>query len=218
VSGRRSTVVVGGWLMAALLGGHGALPGAIPGEGAMRAGRPHAAHPGHTLTAEPDTLPTGRGSLREEQLSLLLADGAVVLRVTPLSPSVARLSAPDTETRLTALLRTFEERRGGEHGGTVFLVTFVTPEEGLAFRPDEITLIHAGIREAAEITLPLTAGWDALTLRPREPQSALLHFPVEVDFHEGFRIEYGITSTADWGRVLPLLRTEEARVRAGSQR
>jgi hypothetical protein len=46
-------------------------------------------------------VPAGFGSLRQEEITLTLTVGSVLVKVTPLAESVIRLTAPDTYQRLS---------------------------------------------------------------------------------------------------------------------
>lgn len=159
-----------------------------------------------------DSLPSGFGSLRQEAVSVALVAGDVQLRITPLDPSVLKLTAPDTESRLTAVL----ERAGGFRAGTTaLLVSAYTEQPAAPFEPRDLRIDLRGRRLIIDEIYPITPEWGTGQLRQRTPMTAVYRFEGEVRWlEEGPRFEYVSTSNDGWTGVLPTLDVERARVRA----
>ena len=163
-------------------------------------------------SAPSDSLPSGFGSLRQEAVSLTLISGAVQLRITPLDPSVLKLTAPDTESRLAAML----ERSGGVRTGTTaLLVAAYTDEPAAPFEPRDLGIYLRGRQLLTTRIHPITPEWGTGQLRQRTPMTAVYRFEGEVRWlEEGPRFEYLSTSSDAWTGILPTLDVERARVRA----
>jgi hypothetical protein len=170
-----------------------------------------AAFPGSEALPS-DTLPSGFGSLRQDAVSVDLVSGDVRIRITPLDPSVVRLTAPDTESRLEATL----ERAGGvQPRTTAILVTAYTEAPAATFEPRDVRLELRGRRLPIRDVRPISPEWGTGQLRQRSQVSAVYRFEGEVRWlEEGPRFEYLDTSNDGWRGILPTLDVERARVRA----
>jgi len=172
--------------------------------------------PASVASADPsapsDSLPSGFGSLRQEAVSVTLVSGGVQLRITPLDPSVLKLTAPDTETRLMSVL----QRAGGSRPGTTaLLVSAYTEEPAAPFEPRDLRLDLRGRRLIIEEVHPITPEWGTGQLRQRTPVTAVYRFDGQVRWlEEGPRFGYLSASNDGWTGVLPTLDVERARVRA----
>ncbi|MEX0935423.1 MAG: hypothetical protein WD013_00875, partial [Gemmatimonadota bacterium] len=84
-------------------------------------------------------LPTGLGTLRQDDISITLRRGDLQIRVTPLEESITRLTAPDTYERLSALERghqdIFRETTGSAVPFQLFLVSLFSESTEVAFEP-----------------------------------------------------------------------------------
>jgi len=166
-------------------------------------------------SAPSDSLPSGFGSLRQEAVSVTLVAGDVQLRITPLDPSVLKLTAPDTESRLTAV---FERAGGFRAGTTALLVSAYTEQPAAPFEPRDLRIDLPGRRLIIDEVHPITPEWGTGQLRQRTPMTAVYRFEGEVRWlEEGPRFGYGPTSNDGWTGVLPALDLERARVRARSR-
>ncbi|HEV2132025.1 MAG TPA: hypothetical protein VGR27_13015 [Longimicrobiaceae bacterium] len=165
--------------------------------------------------------PAGFGTLRQDQFTLELRDGAVLLRATPLEEEVIRLAAPDTYRRLTGLA---EQQRAalrerplpgvGSGSPVLLLVSFFSREGGAAFEPSEVAIESGGQLLRPLRVEGLTPGWGEQRLRAQEPQSAIYVFGSALDLGQPFVLRYGTRSTEGWREILPLLREENSRARA----
>ena len=171
-----------------------------------------------------DLPPAGLGSLRQDEFSVALSDEPLMIKLTPLTEQVIRLSAPDTYERLRALRasRSAEAENLTEgRGGELFLVSFFSRDGNVEYRPEELQLSHRGrtLRPAGIISL--TTGWGQQLLQPQQTQSAIYVFEGGFDYGLPITLRYGVIQSDDWQRqVLPRLEDERARVasRAGGIR
>jgi hypothetical protein len=187
----------------------GALQGCAAGP-VPRGPAPTSARPEELL------IPSGYGSLRQEQITLTLETGELQLKVTPLEEWVTRLTAPDTWTRLSGLGATHREEAERRLGGPVslFLVSFFTRVPGTPFRPDDVELVHRGRRLRPLLIRPVTSGWGAQRLEAQETQVAVYAFAAELDLQQPLTVEYGLESATGWDEILRLLEAERGRARA----
>ncbi len=169
-------------------------------------------------SAEADVLPSGFGTLQQDDITVGLEVGAVQLRVTPLAPWILPLLAPETERRLRA---TATRAGGGAAGAHLpVLVSFFTDAAGgVPFEPAELVLVNRGRRFRAETIEGLTAGWEQSRLDQGRPAQALFLYDRAVDLEMELGVEFGGSRSDEWSSIAPRLQAEAARVRAraGSQ-
>ena len=89
-------------------------------------------------------LPSGFGTLRQEDVSLSLTSGDLRLMVTPLHESVTHVTAPDTQRRLSGLVQAHAPSAGGDGSG-LFLVSFFSERPDVRFVPEEVQFDHREI-------------------------------------------------------------------------
>jgi hypothetical protein len=185
---------------------------------------PPPAVPGDPVAlADPDAelVPTGFGSLRQDDFSVEVTDHVLHVKVTPLTEEVIRLAAPDTYERLHALARSradAAERLTEARGAELFLVSFFSRSPNVEYRPDELQLTHRGRTLRPAGILPLTSGWGRHLLEPQQTQSAIYVFERPFDYALPIVIRYGLQQNDDWQRqVLPRLDDERTRVLSRSQ-
>ncbi len=159
------------------------------------------------------SLPSGYGTLRQEDVSLTLATEDVRLMVTPLDESVVRVTAPDTERRLSGLVAA-HALPGESDGHGLFLVQFFSDRPDIRFEPDEVQLTSQGFRMRPAAIIPLTPSWGEHRLRQREPEMAIYRFGGSIDLESDLVLSYGLRDTSQWGSILPRVQAERARVRS----
>ena len=173
--------------------------------------------PGNAARAADELLvPSGFGSLRQDDITLALDAGDLQLKVTPLEEWVIRLTAPDTWSRLSALAVTSRpevERRTGDPA-SLFLVSFFSRVPGATFRPDDVELVNRGRRLRPVLIRPVTSGWGAQRLEPEEAQLAVYAFSADVDLEQPLLLEYGLETGSGWEEILRRLEAERSRARA----
>jgi hypothetical protein len=158
-------------------------------------------------------LPTGFGTLRQEDVSISLSSGDLRLFVTPLRRSVTHVTAPDTEQRLDALAQA-HGASGREDGTGLFLVSLYSDRPDVGFVPEDVQLIAQGFRLRPTSIQPLTPAWGERRLRQREPALAVYDFGASVDLEQEIVLVYGLAQSSQWSSILPRIQAERARVRA----
>jgi hypothetical protein len=158
-------------------------------------------------------LPSGYGTLRQEDVSLTLVSGDLQLMVTPLHRSVTRVTAPDTERRLEALADA-HATVGDASGSSLFLVSLFSNRPDVGFDPEEIQLVAQGFRLRPAAITPLTPSWGERRVGQREQVMAVYRYAGSVDLESGLVLVYGLQETSQWDAILPRIQAERARVRA----
>ncbi len=164
-----------------------------------------------------DDLPAGRGTLRQNEVSVTLRRGELQIRVTPLGESVIRVTAPDTYERLAALGRGHQEIFAEQTGTAVplqlFLVSLFSESTEVAFEPEALTLVNRGLRYRPTEIRAVTPGWDSRLLTPRRALMAVYAFPHDLNLELEMEVEYQEIRSRAWQDVLPLIQRERARLR-----
>ena len=161
----------------------------------------------------PGDLPSGYGTLRQEDVSITLVSGDLQLMVTPLHESVTHVTAPDTERRLDALVDAY----GGpvnEDGSSLFLVSFFSDRPDARFDPEEVQLIVRGFRLRPATITPLTPSWGEHRVDQREQVMAVYRFPGSIDLESDVVLGYGLQESSQWSSILSRIQAERGRVRA----
>jgi hypothetical protein len=158
-------------------------------------------------------LPPALGTLRQEDISLGLTSGDLRLVVTPLHVSVTRVTAPDTQRRLEALVEAHAVP-GSDDGTGLFLVSFYSNRPDTSFEPEEVQLLSRGFRYRPVQVTPLTPTWGERRVRQREPAMAVYRFAATIDLEADLVLAYRDQRSAQWGAILPRIQAERARVRA----
>jgi hypothetical protein len=204
---RRNTIA-----LALLLAGAGAActaAAAIPGEsGAAIAPLP-----------QQEEVPPGYGTLKQDEVTLSLRSGPLLIKVTPLAENVIRLLAPDTYTRLHGLAasRAADAAQSAMRTPELFLVSFFSYQPDVAFQPEGVQLVHQGQLLRPVAILPITTGFGSQRLAQQDNQSAVFAYESPIDYDQVFTVRYGDAESGNWSNVLSLLRTERNKVmsRAG---
>lgn len=159
----------------------------------------------------------GYGTLRQDEFTVSLRSGALLVKVTPLTEAVIRLAAPDTYDRLHALA---ESRRSEAATATtpsepeLFLVSFFSYEPNVEFRPEDLQLVQQGRLLRARAVLPVTPGWGKQRLQQQETQIAVYAFGEAIDYEQPLVVRYGMEESRGWERIVQVLEVERAKVRA----
>jgi hypothetical protein len=162
-------------------------------------------------------VPPGYGQLRQDEITVSLRNGPLLIKVTPLDEGVIRLLAPD---RYDALHRLVESRRAeaatqaAVDAPELFLVSFFSYEPDIVFQPEDLQLTYQGKILRAAAMLPMTTGFGRQRLQQQENQSAIYAFAERIDYGQPFVVRYGFQQSDEWLRILPKLEVERGKVRA----
>ena len=183
---------------------------------------PRLAAQGGSLSASPDTIPAGFGSLRRDDIVMRLATDQLQLQILPLDERVIRLLATDTYRSLEQLLESRRQditeaaRRAGLANPTLVMVTFFGLAPGARFNPEDVQLQSRGRLFRPVEIVPLSPTWNTLQLDQRQQAVAIYLYDDGLSWLEDLSASYQ-TSAASWTRALQVLEQERARVRARAQ-
>jgi hypothetical protein len=165
--------------------------------------------------AATDSVVLSGTTLRQEDVTVEVRAGTVVVRVVPLAEAVVSLLAPDTRQRLEALrtLHTDLPVGVGAGGRELFLVSFFSNQPDVPFTAEDLQVIQHGAPRAPLRIAPVTAGWGTQRLRQREAQAAVYEFAGGLAYEQPMIIRYGASESGDWRRAAGLLERERARLR-----
>lgn len=159
----------------------------------------------------------GTGTLRQDEITIQLTSGDLQVKVTPLTESVIRTTAPDTYRLLSGLAGRFNPeavRRTGSDDPTLFLVSFFSDRPEVPFVPEELQVIAQGTRRRPDAILPVTPSWGQRRIEQRDTEMAVYAFGSEVDLESDIIVVYGLVESAQWRSILPRVQAERARARA----
>ena len=132
--------------------------------------------------------PAGYGTLSQDQITIGITAGTLLIKLVPLDEWVIRLTAPDTYQRLNSykvsrgeeILR--RARRSGERGWPqVFLVSFFTRSYEESFEPNDLQIRNQSFIYRPLNIIPITPEFNRERLRQQDTQMALYLFTEEID-------------------------------------
>lgn len=158
-------------------------------------------------------LPPGFGSLRQDQITITVQSGDLLVKVTPLVESVIRLLAPDTYRRLHALAERYA--KPDEPGPrALFAVEFFSYQQNIAFTPEDVRITHQARQLTADAIHPVTSGFGRQQLQQQQPQMAVYVFEAQFAYELPIIVHYALQQSDEWVRILPKLEEERAKARA----
>jgi len=160
-------------------------------------------------------LPPGYGTLRQEDVSMVIASGDLQLMVTPLDASVTHVTAPDTERRLSGLANAHATDPASDGDG-LFLVSFFSDQPDVVFLPEEVQFISRGLRVRPRDITPVTPSWGERRVGQRQTEMAVYSFGDGVDLESTLILAYRFDQSNQWSVILPRIQAERARARARS--
>lgn len=204
---------------AAAVAGCGAPP--VPASSAQSAPRPLVV-PGR---ATPDTtaaalIPVGYGSLRQDDIAIILQPSGVRVAAIPLDESVIRTLAPDSYRALRATEDSKRDeiaRRASVRGirnPRVWYVSFTGLVPDARFVPNDFTVTSGGRDYRPFDVIGITPGFSEQRLQPRETQRCLLLFDDQVDVSQPVTVSMGSERNTDWETTLQRIETERSTIRA----
>ena len=171
-------------------------------------------------TAGRELLPPGYGSLRQDDLSLHIDAGTVLIRALPLDEGLIRLLTPDSYRAIHDLKESSRNeidaiaRRHGGRPVSAWLISFYGVEPNARFTSGDITITSAGRDFRPYDILALTVGFGENRLKQRETQSAIYVFDGDVQVNQPLSISYQGGVDGSWDQVLQVIERERAMVRA----
>ncbi len=170
-----------------------------------------------------DTVPTGYGTLRRDDIVARFSTGTVEIQILPLDQQVIRLLAPDTYRSLSELVRSRAAdiadaaQRGGTERPTLVMVTFLGVVPQARFNPDELNITSRGRLFRPIGVVPLSPTWSSFQLDARQQAAAIYLFEPGISVREEMTVSYQGMSSDAWTRSIRLLDQERARVKARAQ-
>lgn len=163
-----------------------------------------------------DLVPPGHGTLTQDQITLRIQKEDLLIKVTPLAESVIRLTAPDTYARLHGLvLSRGSQASRGDSSQDLFLVSFFSYQPDVRYEPEDLLLVNRGLRYRPRGIAPVTPSWGTQRLGQQETRMAIYAFDGPLELDRDLVVEYQTVRNEIWrNRIVPLLQTEEAKVRA----
>ena len=178
-----------------------------------------AAAPAALAAQGSDLPPAGFGSLRQDQVAVMITTENLAVRVLPLDERVIRLLAPDTYSSLHALVQSrtaaiaAAARTVGRDSAAAFFVTFFGLQPQTSFVPDQVSIQSQGIFYRPLGILPLSPQWNDARLDQRQQASAIYLFDPTIPVSLTFTVSYG-PSSATFDNAITLLQSERTRVLA----
>ena len=168
-------------------------------------------------------LPSGFGSLSQNELALRVRNDEIEIRFVPLDPRITPLLARDAYQSLRSLVETNRRAidsvaaRAGVAQPGLALVSFFGQRPDVRFDPQTLTLLIRNRVFRPLGLIPLNAKFTSQQLGVREQASALYLFEETIPVDDSFILTYGALSSEDWQRKQPILDRERARVAARSR-
>lgn len=163
-------------------------------------------------------VPAGFGTLLQDQISLRLQSGRLLIKVTPLAENIIRLTAPDTYERLRGLAAIHGPRASRTALGSepsLFLVSLFSYQPDVTYEPEDLQLVNRGLRLRPEGIAPISPSWGTQRLGQQEARMAVYAFPGEMEWESELIVEYQELRNETWrDQILPILEVEKAKVRA----
>lgn len=216
----RAVAMLGVVAMAACGGQSPATGGPTPAVGAPAVAR--GTQPADQ-TPTSGLIPPGLGTLRQDDISIVIETGSVRISALPLDESVIRTLAPDSYRALHLYAEDNRRRvaqRASMHGirdPRVWYVQFDGLAADARFVWNDLTVTSGGRDFRPADVVPLTSGFGAERLQPRERQRGLLIFEEGVDAAQPLAVSVGTARNMDWDLgttgILRKLDTERASIR-----
>lgn len=180
-------------------------------QGAAQQPVPSTAVPADTT----ELVQPGFGTLKQDEFTIGIRSGDLLVKITPLDEQVIRLAAPDTYKRLHALAESrradaLKQSRGNQP--ELFMVSFFSYSPDVDFNPEAVQLDYNGKLLRAVAIMPLTPSWGKQRLGQQETQAAVYVFDEPIDFQLPLVLRYGADENRDWQRVIPRLQVERGKI------
>ena len=171
-------------------------------------------------------IPPMLGTLKQDEVSIILQPEGVRVTAIPLDESIIRTLAPDSYRTLHGQYeshRTLIVQRGQLRGirePHAWYVGFYGLAPNARFVPTDFTVTAGGREYRPFDVIPITSGFGTQRLQPRESQYGLLLFEEGVDPNQPLVVTMGAERNRDWsndpatGSILTKIEAERANIRA----
>ncbi len=163
-------------------------------------------------------MPAGLGTLREDEFTISLRSGSLLIKVTPLNEAVIRTAAPDTYDRLRKMAESrraeAERRAGAAPALELFKVSFFSYDPDVEYQPEGLQITHQGRQLRGAAILPLTTAFGRQRLKQQETQSAIYAFATAIDYQLPITARYDMDQSDAWSGIIQKLEVERAKILA----
>ena len=170
-------------------------------------------------------VPVGLGTLKQEDLAIVLQPNGVRVTAIPLDENVIRTLAPDSYRTLRATLENKRQQvmqiasLRGVRDPRVWYVVFTGLVPDARFIPTDITVTSGGREYRPIDVIGLLNGFSEHRLQPRETQRALVIFDESLDVAQSIVVIMGSERNTDWSTdrsdsILSRIEAERAQIRA----
>lgn len=191
----------------------------LPAQGAI---------PGRRITQDSTSsalVPAGYGTLRQDDISIVLQPNGVRVTAIPLDESVIRVLAPDSYRSLHAILESKRQQilqRAASHNvrdPRVWYLSFTGLVPDARFVPTDITVTSGGREYRPLEVIGLSPGFAEQRLQPRQTEKGLLIFDEALDVTQPITVTIGAERNTDWSNdrgdsILSKIESERAQIRA----
>ncbi len=166
-------------------------------------------------------IPAGYGTLREDEFTVSLRSGSLLIKVTPLAEEVIRTAAPDTYDRLHKMAASRQaeaERKAGPAAHLqLFKVSFFSYEQDVEYQPENLQITHQGRQLRAAAILPLRPTFGRQRLAQQASEDAIYVFNLKVDYLLPMTVRYNQDQGDQWTSIVQKLEVERAKIAARSR-
>lgn len=167
-------------------------------------------------------VPVNLGSLRQDDIAIVLQPTGVRVSALPLDESIIRTLAPDSYRSLRGIVESKRlpiSQRGqvrGQRDPRVWYLSFYGLTPNARFIPTDITVSSGGRDYHPFDVIPISDGFGSQRVNPRETQSGLLLFDEAVDPNQPLVVSMGTERNTQWSNegTLKLIEAERNRIRA----
>lgn len=165
-----------------------------------------------------DNLPTDKGQLSLESITLRLVSGNLEVSFVPLDERILRLLQRDTYQGIERMLAAERPqvdsaaRFDGITDPGLALVSFHAQAPNTRFDPTLVTLVFHGQQFRPEAWVALSPTFSNQQLDLRQQVQAIFIYRRDVPVKEDFTLSYLATSTDDWRNRIPRFDLERTRV------
>jgi hypothetical protein len=175
-------------------------------------------------SSDASLIPAGFGTLRQEDVSIQIQSGGLLVRAIPLDESLLRVLAPDTY-RILRDVREGHATRIAEVAGqygmrapSVWYFIFFALERDVRFSPQDVVISSIG-RDFRPIQLiPITTGFGQNRLDQGDRHSALYLFDESLDLDQPLTLTVESVRSSAWEQTLRAIERERAMVRSRAGR
>ncbi|MCI0435834.1 MAG: hypothetical protein L0271_19660 [Gemmatimonadetes bacterium] len=167
--------------------------------------------------AQDTLIPAGYGTLKQDEVTVALRSGPLLIKVTPLDEGIIRTLSPDTYQRLHTLAGT----RGAEAASAalgakpaLFMVSFFSYEADVEYVAENLQLSHRGRLLNPVAVMPVTPAFGRQQLAQQETQVGIYAFDEAIDYRLPIIVRYGAEESSAWNSIIPKLEVERAKIRA----